>query len=87
MLAGYKPEAQAEKATEKPEEKPKYYNGKVVCVNNGERPRYWTVGKIYECVDGVLIPNGVEKNSIFINYRSLDDINKRCRAKFIKLKE
>lgn len=34
-------------------EKPKYYNGKMVCVNNGGY-YWWTVGKIYEYKDGVV---------------------------------
>lgn len=31
-------------------EEPKYFNGKVVCAN--EQYTGFTVGKIYECVDG-----------------------------------
>lgn len=34
-------------------EKPKYYNGKMVCVDDGGYP-WWTVGKIYEYKDGVV---------------------------------
>ena len=34
-------------------EKPKYYNGKMVCVENGGYS-WWTVGKIYEYKDGVV---------------------------------
>ena len=34
-------------------EKPKYYNGKMVCVENGGYTR-WTVGKIYEYKDGIV---------------------------------
>ena len=34
-------------------EKPKYYNGKMVCVDNGEYS-WWTVGKIYEYKDGIV---------------------------------
>ena len=32
--------------------KPKYYNGKVVCVKSGYP--WWTVGKVYEVVDGYI---------------------------------
>lgn len=41
--------------TEKPAEpeKPKYYNGKMVCVNRGVY-NWWTVGKIYEYKDGIV---------------------------------
>lgn len=34
-------------------EKPKYYNGKMVCVNRGVY-NWWTVGKIYEYKDGIV---------------------------------
>ena len=34
-------------------EKPKYYNGKMVCVENGGY-YWWTVGKIYEYKDGIV---------------------------------
>lgn len=37
-------------------EKPKYYNGKMVCVENGGF-NWWTVGKIYEYKDGVVTAN------------------------------
>lgn len=40
-------------AEKKDPEKPKYYNGKMVCVENGGYP-WWTVGKIYEYKDGVV---------------------------------
>ena len=33
--------------------KPKYYNGKVVCIKAGTE--HWTVGKVYEVNDGILI--------------------------------
>lgn len=35
-------------------ETPKYYNGKVVCVNNCGFDEIYTTGKIYQFVDGVL---------------------------------
>ena len=43
------------KEAEKPAdpEKPKYYNGKMVCVENGGYS-WWTVGKIYEYKDGIV---------------------------------
>ena len=43
------------KEPEKPAdpEKPKYYNGKMVCVDNGGYS-WWTVGKIYEYKDGIV---------------------------------
>lgn len=52
----YGPECCEEiKESEKPAdpEKPKYYNGKMVCVENGGYS-WWTVGKIYEYKDGIV---------------------------------
>lgn len=40
-------------AERKEPEKPKYYNGKMVCVENGGYYG-WTVGKIYEYKDGIV---------------------------------
>ena len=41
-------------------EKPKYYNGKMVCVENGGYD-WWTVGKIYEYKDGVVTADDGDK--------------------------
>lgn len=41
-------------AEKKEPEKPKYYNGKMVCVENGGC-YWWTIGKIYEYKDGIVI--------------------------------
>ncbi len=41
-------------------EKPKYYNGKMVCVNRGVY-NWWTVGKIYEYKDGVVTADDGDK--------------------------
>ena len=40
-------------AEKKEPEKPKYYNGKMVCVENGGY-YWWTVGKIYKYKDGIV---------------------------------
>ena len=50
----------AEKKEPKEPEKPKYYNGKMVCVENGGYP-WWTVGKIYEYKDGVVTADDGDK--------------------------
>lgn len=47
-------------AEKKEPEKPKYYNGKMVCVENGGHD-WWTVGKIYECKDGVVTADDGDK--------------------------
>ena len=50
------------KESEKPAdpEKPKYYNGKMVCIENGGF-NWWTVGKIYEYKDGIVISDDGDK--------------------------
>ena len=47
-------------AEKKEPEKPKYYNGKMVCVENGGHD-WWTVGKIYEYKDGVVTADDGDK--------------------------
>lgn len=47
-------------AKKKEPEKPKYYNGKMVCVENGGYD-WWTVGKIYEYKDGVVTADDGDK--------------------------
>ena len=47
-------------AEKKEPEKTKYYNGKMVCVENGGF-NWWTVGKIYEYKDGIVAADDGEK--------------------------
>ena len=47
-------------AEKKETEKPKYYNGKMVCVENGGY-YWWTVGKIYEYKDGIVTADDGDK--------------------------
>lgn len=47
-------------AENKKPEKPKYYNGKMVCVENGIFT-WWTVGKIYEYKDGIVTADDGDK--------------------------
>ena len=47
-------------AEKKEPEKPKYYNGKMVCVENGGYC-WWTVGKIYEYKDGIVTADDGDK--------------------------
>lgn len=59
----YGPECCEEiKESEKPAdpEKPKYYNGKMVCVDNGGYS-WWTAGKIYEYKDGIVTADDGDK--------------------------
>lgn len=71
----------------KVEETPKYYNGKVVCVNSGYGKDYLTVGKIYTFVDGVgKADNGADITSRVV--KDVNDLNFRfSKAKFIEIKE
>lgn len=50
----------SEKKEPKEPEKPKYYNGKMVCVDNGGYS-WWTVGKIYEYRDGIVTADDGDK--------------------------
>lgn len=50
----------AEKKEPQEPEKPKYYNGKMVCIDNGGY-YWWTVGKIYEYKDGIVTADDGEK--------------------------
>ena len=60
---------------EKMEKKPKYYNGKVVCVEKKLGACY-TVGKVYEFKDGkVVIDNGCEI-PVDTNIKNLEEWNK-----------
>lgn len=67
-------------------ERPQYYNGKVVCINNDYNSALYTVGKIYEFKDGRMIPNYGEK---FPSHQvhSFEDWSKRTSSKFIEVVE
>ena len=47
-------------AEKKEPEKPKYYNGKMVCVENGGC-YWWTIGKIYKYKDGIVTADDGDK--------------------------
>lgn len=78
------PESKVEVKTEP---KPKYYNGKVVCVET--KPQYaYTVGKVYEAVDGkIKIDNGWHQ-PLFGSATSVADLNEKLDgyAKFVEFK-
>ena len=61
-------------AEKKEPEKPKYYNGKMVCIDNGGYP-WWTVGKIYEYKDGIVTDDEGYKNPMSNHepYRDAED--------------
>ena len=78
-----------ERLTEKPEKKeepPKLYNGKVVCVSNHCNPTKYTVGKIYQFVNGRIGGNNgilVPMNPV----RSIEEFNAWSNSKFIEVVE
>ena len=61
-------------AEKKEPEKPKYYNGKMVCIDNGGYP-WWTIGKIYEYKDGIVTDDEGYKNPMSNHepYRDAED--------------
>lgn len=72
-----------ERLTAPEPEKPKYYNGKVVCVKSST-PRF-TAGKIYKVDNGALIDN--DGSPSVLHYKSLYNINKVFLATFIEFIE
>lgn len=64
-------------------EKPKYYNGKMVCVENGGY-YWWTVGKIYEYKDGVVTADDGEKypKNNYEPYKDAEDAKHTGRSLF-----
>ena len=71
-------------STKAPE--PKYYNGRVVCVEKYPHKAY-TVGKIYNVYDGkMLIDNGTYQPSLR-RAESFEDLTNLLHSKFIEIKE
>lgn len=69
-------------------ERPTYYNGKVVCIDNKGNASSLTVGKIYEVVDGVCLDNDGDKRPFWGKpAKSFDDFNNHCSARFIEVVE
>lgn len=75
---------------EKPvEEKPKYYNGKVVCVDNCFNENGYTVGKIYHFKDGKLINDYGETMTSYNGkgFKTFEEWQKFTSSKFIEVVE
>lgn len=66
---------------------PKYYNGKVICVDNICNTNNYTVGKIYEFVDGSLISDGGITMPIGKKVTSFEDWCNFSGSKWVKLVE
>lgn len=69
------------------EPKEEYYNGKVVCIDNRERSEYWTVGKVYEFVNGSCKADNGNVSPLFGDkIKDFLQIEKEYRVKFIEFK-
>ena len=72
---------------------PKKYTHKVVCVESTQR--WWTVGKVYECKDGVLLDDSglIRDRSSIVGIYTIEDLNrlwwenKNREARFVALVE
>ena len=70
------------------EPKPKYYNGKVVCVDNSWNTLSYTVGKIYEFVDGFAIDDDGDRRPMNgVPVKSLNEYHSMVASKFIEVIE
>ena len=66
VLENYKPQEEPK------EEKPKYYNGKTVCIRSDGNFSLFAVGKIYEFTDGVTKTDSGRTSS---RYKSISEFN------------
>lgn len=63
-------------------EKPKYFTGKIVCV---ESPNVWfTKGKIYNVNNGIFKDDEGDEHK---HFKSVDDLNRQYMSQFIELME
>lgn len=68
--------------------KPALYNGKVVCVDAGANTHFYTVGKIYQFVDGVLTSdNDIPMRNYGKPFTSFEEWSNWTGSKFIEIKE
>lgn len=77
VLEGYKPE-------DKPEAKPNYYSGKLVCVESN--CSWWTAGRVYEVVNGKVFDDQFIERERILDVADMNDKMYDC-ARFIELKE
>lgn len=75
--------------TEPIEEKPKYYNGKVVCVDNRYNESAYTVGKIYQFKDGEFMNDIGEMAKIYgvKKCKTFGEWQRFTNSKFIEVVE
>ena len=67
-----------------PCEQPKYYSGKVICVESDYR--WWTAGKVYEVVNGKVFDDECTERERILDVADMNDKMYDC-ARFIELKE
>ena len=66
---------------------PKYYNGKVVCVDNKGNPNNYTIGKVYEFKDGVITTDKGHELRANNPVTSFEDWAAWSSSKFVELVE
>lgn len=77
-----------ERLVEHKKEEPKYFNGRVVCVDNGDCKEALTIGEIYTFVDGHCKVNSGRMNITTRPVTNVTDLNNRFSTiKFIEVVE
>lgn len=72
----------------KPYDPPKYYNGKVVCVGStGSNERLYTVGKIYQFVDGQMTCDDGSKMPCYKHIKNFREWDKFSSSDFVEIVE
>lgn len=64
------------------------YNGKVVCIDNSGNKQMFTVGKIYNFEDGiVVVDNGISNDNHGKRFKNFKELLQYTCSKFIEIKE
>ena len=66
---------------------PKYYNGKVVCIDNCHNRSWYTVGKIYTFVDGVITNDEGSELPVGMKCHTFRDWAVYSSSKWLEIKE
>lgn len=78
VIEGYEPEPEPEK----------YYNGKVVCIDNIGNIGAYTIGKIYQFEDGILTADNGSKMKYYDKpIKSFEEWQKFSSSKWLEVKE
>ena len=66
---------------------PNYYTGKVICVDNAGNPELYTVGKIYEFIDGYMLQTDQgKKTETYKPFWTFNEFQQYSSSKFIEYK-